>query len=61
MKNSEIGNSGYTRRRQTKQKHRETGNSGYTRRRQTKQKLNTICVGHHYAIANKHKYDVNKT
>jgi hypothetical protein len=33
----------------------------HTRRRKTKQKLNTICVGHHYAIANKHKYDVNKT
>ena len=34
----ETGNIGYTRRRQTKQKHRETGNMGYTRRRQTKQK-----------------------
>ena len=45
----ETGNIGYTRRRQTKQKHRETGNTGYTRRRKTKQKHNTICVGHHYA------------
>jgi hypothetical protein len=42
-------------------KNTEIGNSGYTRRRKTKQKLNTICVGHHYTIVNKHKYDVNKT
>ena len=33
---------------------------GYTRRRKTKQKPNnTICVGHHYAQAN--KINVNKT
>ena len=31
----------------------------YTRRRKTKQRLNTICVGHHYAQANTN--NVNKT
>ena len=48
----ETDHIGYTRRRQTKQKH----NTIYvryhytqdTRRRQTKQKHNTICVRHHY-------------
>ena len=34
---------------------KKTGNLGYTRRRKTKQKQNTICVGHHYVYANKHK------
>ena len=56
----ETGNIGYTRRRQTKQKHRETGNIGYTRRRQTKQTHNTIGIGHHY-LGKKATNNVNKT
>ena len=34
---------------------RETDNIGYTRRRQAKQKHNTICAGHQYTQASKHK------
>ena len=33
----------------------ETDNIEYTRRRQTKQKHNTICAGHQYTQASKHK------
>ena len=46
----ETDNTGYTRRRKTKQKQsRETDNTGYTRRRKTKQKHSTIYIGHHCA------------